>query len=196
LRNPFSMGFSEDGRLFITSTGWNAWEEIESGPAGANFGWPYYEGGDNGVNLRTAGYQNLASAVPFYAAVDAGTLTITPAFRAFSHASSAPEYQVQAITGGDVVYSGSKYPVEFRNDFFFTDIVHGEVFVVDVNDRRGLKYLFTTSDGPVHFTQGPDGYVYYANLYTGVIGRLLIERAPVGTLALHGSATYDIATDV
>ena len=55
LRNPFSIGFAQDGRLFISNTGWNSWEEIESGHAGANFGWPYFEGGDNGVNLRTPG---------------------------------------------------------------------------------------------------------------------------------------------
>ena len=38
LRNPFSIGFAPDGRLFITNTGWNSWEEIESGHAGANSG--------------------------------------------------------------------------------------------------------------------------------------------------------------
>ena len=61
LRNPFSMGFAQDGRLFISNTGWNSWEEIESGHAGANFGWPYFEGGDNGVLLPAPGYQNLPS---------------------------------------------------------------------------------------------------------------------------------------
>ena len=52
LRNPFSIGFAQDGRLFISNTGWFSWEEIESGYAGANFGWPYFEGGDNGVFYR------------------------------------------------------------------------------------------------------------------------------------------------
>ena len=59
LRNPFSIGFAQDGRLFISNTGWGSWEEIESGHAGANFGWPYYEGGDNGVLVPAPGYQNL-----------------------------------------------------------------------------------------------------------------------------------------
>ena len=60
LRNPFSMAFAQDGRLFISNTGWYSWEEIESGHAGANFGWPYFEGGDNGVSLAAPGYQNLS----------------------------------------------------------------------------------------------------------------------------------------
>ena len=61
LRNPFSIGFAQDGRLLISNTGWFSWEEIESGPPGANFGWPYFEGGDNGIILRAPGYQNLPS---------------------------------------------------------------------------------------------------------------------------------------
>ena len=76
LRNPFSMGFTEDGRLFISNTGWFSWEEIESGSGGANFGWPYFEGGDDGVVRPAPGYKpasdtarNLPSAADFYAAV-------------------------------------------------------------------------------------------------------------------------------
>jgi glucose/arabinose dehydrogenase len=53
LRNPFTMGFDPDGRLFITETGWNTFEEINTGGAGANFGWPWFEGGDSGLSART-----------------------------------------------------------------------------------------------------------------------------------------------
>jgi glucose/arabinose dehydrogenase len=174
LRNPFTMGFDRDGRLIITNTGWDSWEEIERGPPGANFGWPYYEGGDNGVLLRTPGYQDLPEAAQFYAAVASGATTITPAFRAFAHASDEPGFQNQAITGGDAVYTGSQYPAEFRNDFFFTDITDHQVFVVDVNDRRDLKFLYEATGVPVRFSQGPDGHVYYADLIAGAIGRLNI----------------------
>ena len=152
LRNPFSMGFAQDGRLLISNTGWFSWEEIESGHAGANFGWPYFEGGDNGVILPAPGYQNLASdaarglpsAAAFYAAVASGAITITPAYRAFAHDHSAPGYQLGAIVGVDTVYSGSRYPAEFQNDIFFTDINDGEVFVVDTNNRSDVKYLYSS----------------------------------------------------
>ncbi|MGI9387257.1 MAG: PQQ-dependent sugar dehydrogenase, partial [Methyloligellaceae bacterium] len=66
LRNPFSMGFDQNGQLILTSTGWGNWEEINSGPPGANFGWPYYEGGDNGALLPTTGYSGLPEAAVFY----------------------------------------------------------------------------------------------------------------------------------
>ena len=189
LRNPFSMGFAQDGRLFITNTGWYSWEEIESGHAGANFGWPYFEGGDNGVLLPAPGYQNLPSdparnlpsAAEFYTAVASGAITITPAYRAFAHDENAPGFQLGAIVGVDAAYSGSRYPAEFQNDVFFTDINDGEVFVVDVNNRSDVKFLYSTQAVPVAFSQGPDGYVYVANL-AGTITRLLIEpiQAPPG----------------
>ncbi len=182
LRNPFSIGFAPDGRLFISNTGWNSWEEIESGHAGANFGWPYFEGGDNGVNLRTPGYQGLASAAAFYAAVANGDITITPAYRAFAHSESAPGYQLGAIVGADGVYTGSQYPAEFQNDVFFSDINDGEVFVVDINDRSDVKYLYSSQGAPVAFSQGPDGYVYVANLGAGTITKLVITPSdhPIG----------------
>ena len=118
LRNPFSIGFAPDGRLFISNTGWFSWEEIESGHAGANFGWPYFEGGDNGVILPAPGYQdlpsdparNLPSAADFYAAVANGTITITPAYRAFAHDENAPGYQLGAIVGVDDALHGIAIP--------------------------------------------------------------------------------------
>ena len=180
LRNPFSMGFDADGRLFISETGWLSYEEINSGDPGANFGWPFYEGGDAGESL-TNGYQSLPEADAFFEAVENGSIEITPAFRAFHHASSEPGFQVQAITGGDVVYGGSKYPEEFANNFFFSDFSQGEVFSVDTNDRRDVKFLYKTETGfgPVHFVQGPDGYVYYADIIRGEIGRLEIVEKPL-----------------
>lgn len=174
LRNPFSMAFSDDGRLFITNTGWNTWEEIESGHAGANFGWPYFEGGDTGI-ARAPGYQNIDSAADFYAAVANGSITITSAYRAFGHSEAVPGFQLGAIVGVDSVYTGTRYPAEFQNDIFFTDINDGEVYVVDINNRNDVKYLYSSESTPVAFREGPDGYVYVANLGDGTITRLLIE---------------------
>jgi hypothetical protein len=124
--------------------------------------------------LKTPGYQNLSTASDFYTAVNNGTIDITPAFQAFSHSALDPGFQIQAITAGDVIYSGNQYPAGFQNDFFFEDVVRGNVFVIDTNDRRDVSFLYNSPDTPVHFSQGPDGYVYYAGLSSGVIGRLLI----------------------
>lgn len=184
LRNPFSMSFDAEGQLIITDTGWNSWEELNAGPAGSNFGWPYYEGGDNGQIIQANGYNNLPEAIAFYAEVAAGNETIAPSFRAFSHRTNDPGFQVQAITGADDLIDSDKYPDELQDFYIFTDVSQGEVFAVNANDQRDVEFLYKTDNGfgPVHFKQGPDGYIYYANIVNGEIGRLEIERAKPGTL--------------
>lgn len=189
LRNPFSMGFNDNGQLFITNTGWESWEEIESGPAGANFGWPWFEGGDNGINLRSPGYQDLPEAQAFYEGVANGTITVTPAFRAFSHATSAPGYQVQAITGGNAFLGGTQYPSELLGSYVFTDVAQGEVFLVDPTDRRAVSYL-TFASGAVHWSMGPDDFLYFADIYDGSIKRLQIDRKPADQIMALGDAAF------
>jgi putative heme-binding domain-containing protein len=45
LRNPFTFAVQpETGRIFINDVGQSAWEEIDEGFPGANFGWPASEG--------------------------------------------------------------------------------------------------------------------------------------------------------
>jgi glucose/arabinose dehydrogenase len=49
LRNPYSFDVQPDTgtdprRIFINDVGQSAWEEIDEGIAGANYGWPLYEG--------------------------------------------------------------------------------------------------------------------------------------------------------
>ena len=45
LRNPFTFAVQpETGRIFINDVGQAAWEEIDEGFAGANYGWPASEG--------------------------------------------------------------------------------------------------------------------------------------------------------
>ena len=62
LRNPFAFAVQPGtGRIFINDVGQNTWEEINSGSAGKNFGWPWYEG-CSGVSEQTGGYRDLAEA--------------------------------------------------------------------------------------------------------------------------------------
>ncbi len=187
LRNPFSMGFDQDGQLLITNTGWSSWEEIYQGGPGANYGWPYYEGGDNGVlllNNRYASREEVAGPDPIFTIPDAAE--ITAAFRAFSHRDSDPGFQVQAITGGDAFYSGDVYPTALDGAYFFADASQGEVFAINPDDRRDVTFLIKRegSLAPVHFSQGPDGYIYYADFAYQIIGRLEITE-PVSSITLE-----------
>ena len=59
LRNPYSFSFQPGtGRLFINDVGQDAWEEIDEGVAGSNYGWPTFEGpfGDAETKLPLFSY--------------------------------------------------------------------------------------------------------------------------------------------
>lgn len=177
LRNPFTMTFADDGRLFMSETGWYTYEEINAGEAGANFGWPYFEGADYGELFRTPGYRDAPGASDFYDQVASGVIEIHAAYRALSHFEGDPGFQVNAIVGASSIYTGYRYPSEFLNDYFFTDIVEGEIYAVDINDRTKLKFVADIGDfGPSHFVQGPDGYMYLLDLVGSRMMRLEIEN--------------------
>jgi glucose/arabinose dehydrogenase len=191
LRNPFSMSFDEQGQLFVTDTGWNNYEEINSGGPGANFGWPYYEGGDGGVISKTPGYQSLPSATAFYEKVASGEISITAAYRAFSHNSADPGYQVQAIVGSDDVIRSPLYPDALQGDYIFTDYSQGEIFAVDVNDRTKVDFIAKVNGAPVHYKLADDGYLYYVDIARGTIGRLEINEKNAQAPVLSGSLEAD-----
>jgi putative heme-binding domain-containing protein len=53
LRNPFTFAVQgRTGRIFINDVGQNAWEEINEGFAGANYGWPAVEGPSDDARYR------------------------------------------------------------------------------------------------------------------------------------------------
>ncbi len=84
LRNPFTFAFQPGtGALFANDVGQNTWEEINSGAAGANFGWPGTEG-----NFNPGSFPNFTN--PLYA---------------YSHGPGP--FQGFAIAGG--AFNGSRY---------------------------------------------------------------------------------------
>ena len=165
LRNPFRMTVDPvSGQLYIGDVGWTQWEEVNSGPAGANFGWPYYEGG-SGVNLQTNQYRNLPEAQAFYASGEVAT----PAIYALNHSQSG----INAIILGDI-YTGNTYPAEYQGDLFFNDLGQGIVRHVDLDANGEVNSVNTFTTGAqivVHMQQGPDGNMYYIDLNDGQVGR-------------------------
>jgi len=182
VRNTFRFtvdtGSGPDGEIWGADVGFSLWEELNVIRAGANYGWPFYEGG-NGIALQNPSYALFAPAQAFYAAVAAGTATPTLAsYLGFSHQSSAPGPDFAAIIAGDI-YTGSRYPGELRNDLFFTDFLSGRIYTLDVDDPARTVRLLTAGSGPVDMVQGPDGLMYLVNLYAGSITRLNIAATPL-----------------
>ena len=168
LRNPFRISVdASTGALYVGDVGWTRWEEINSAPAGANFGWPYYEGG-SGSNIQTPGYQDLASAQAFYASGQVAT----PGAYALNHNADG----INAIVIGDV-YSGSVYSSDYLGGVFFNDLGQGIVRYAKFDTSGQLLSVQTFTTGAnvvVQISQGPDGYLYYVDLDDGKIGRWLI----------------------
>jgi Ca2+-binding RTX toxin-like protein/glucose/arabinose dehydrogenase len=190
LRNPFSFAEAPDGRLVIGDVGWWSYEEINAGGAGANFGWPWFEGGD-GLMVPTPVYRNTAAAQAFYQAIAEGLVHPSLPLRGFAHEETVPGYQMQAVVGGGVVYTGDRYPDEFRNDFFFSDFVTGRIFSIDIDHPDQLRVVAQVDGrpGPIQMIQGPDGWIWYADIVTGQIGRLEIAPLlPAQTFVASGDA--------
>ena len=169
LRNPFRMSVDPDsGQLYTGDVGWTQWEEVNSGGPGANFGWPYYEGG-SGDSLQTNGYRDLPEAQEFYAS----GAPVDAAIYALNHSQSG----INAIILG-AVYTGSAYPSEYQGDLFFNDLGQGIVRNIsfDASGNVTIVRTFTTdAQIVVHIQEGPDGTLYYVDLNDGQVGRWVFE---------------------
>lgn len=159
LRNPFTITFSDNGDLIITDVGHSSYEEINIGAPGANFGWPFYEGADNGTlyippNFRPTPENGFQDEWDAFLATDP---VVTTPFRGFSHREADPGFQIQAITGGGFVYSGKQYPASLKGKFFFSDYSDGDTFIINPDNRQDVEFLYH-KDGlaPIRFLEGPD----------------------------------------
>lgn len=107
LRNPFRNSFDRDlGTFYIADVGQAAWEEVNIGQSGANYGWRVFEGPD------------IFQSGP----LGPGTLT-APIF-AYDHSVGA------SITGG-YVYRGESDGLQ--GHYFYGDFVTGGVFTLAFN---------------------------------------------------------------
>ena len=169
LRNPFRMTIDQDnGNVYIGDVGWTTWEEINAGEAGANFGWPYYEG-ETDVNARNNRYGTLPNADEFYNSGD----FITPSILSLNHAADG----INAIIMGDV-YTGDAYPERYKGDLFFGDLGQGIIRNVSFDSDGDVSSVDTFAvDDPyvVQMAQGPDDLLYYVNQRNGTVKRWTFE---------------------
>lgn len=163
LRNPWRLTYDEvNDQLFIGETGLGRFEEINTGSAGTNFGWPYYEGAQ-GVNSPTPGYSNLPQAQNFYQNGSAKPATIALAHQAGSN----------VVVLGDIVTNGD-LGLQYEGDLFYNDLYRGVVRHANVGPNgqlTGVQTFATGAEFVVDIQQGPDGSLYYANLLEGTVGR-------------------------
>ena len=170
VRNPFGFSMQpQTEEIYLGDVGWNTWEEVDHGPAGTNFGWPCYEG--NGPQ-------------PFFQTQFAGQCaligTVTSPFFTYDHGSGS------AVIGGPF-YTGTAYPQQYRNDFFFADYSGNWIqrVVFDSEHRPVSVQPFATGvESPVSLVLGPDGMIYYLSFTTGEIRRIRYN-GPVASAAAN-----------
>ena len=134
LRNPFSLSFSRAGVMHINDVGEKAWEEINVGRAGANYGWPLSEG-----TTTTAGHTSPLYAYPNTSASGGDC----------------------AITGGGFYEPATPtYPSDYAGDYFFADFCSDWIKRRDASGTV-TDFITASSPSPVDVEVGPDGDLYY-----------------------------------
>lgn len=163
-RNPFRFCFAPDGRLFVLDVGSDGdgrREEVNRVRAGDNCGWPLVEG------------KQPAPADPAFT---------DPIFE-YHDGGAAPV--------GAVVYSGAQFPEAYRGNLFFLEYVLNRLYRLQLDgDRVVQSEVFYEGDGgPVDLVQGPDGALYFTELESGRIRRLVYIEARVAGATTGGAAT-------
>ncbi len=154
LRNPYTFTFQPGtGTMFINDVGQGAFEEVNVGGAGRNYGWGLTEG-----DFDQASFPNFTR--PLYA---------------YSHGSGT--FQGFAITGGAFYNpTTNTFPPEYGGDYFFADFVNDWINVIDPNTKEVRRFA-TNAGGPVDLKAGSDGSLYYLSRNAGQV--LRIRYAPL-----------------
>ena len=167
LRNPYTFSVQPGtGRIFINDVGQNAWEEINDGIAGANYGW---------VNCE--GPNTLNTDVP-----------CDPAFDLPFHAYDRRMTDECAIIGGAFYNPATvQYPAAFLNQYFFTDLCGGWIRTID--PATGIVSPFATGIvQPVDMRLSSDGSIHYL-ARSGSVYR--INYSPPGNAHPGAAADFD-----
>jgi glucose/arabinose dehydrogenase len=183
LRNPFRFAFDPNAsstRFFINDVGQGAWEEIDLGQSGVDYGWNCREG------AHTNSTTGLCSPAP------AGM--VDPIFE-YSHGGNVPGTTVGgcgSITGGAFVPNGV-WP-GYDNQYLFSDYVCGAIFAMRSSGTGYTSSAFATalgSSSAVHLLFGPSGAtqaLYYTTYAGGGQVRRIQYNNPTGNNAPNAVA--------
>ena len=176
LRNPFRIAFDPTAagtRFYINDVGQNAWEEIDEGVAGADYGWNVREGHCANGSTTNCGPPPAGMTNPIF---DYGRAD-----------------RCGSITGGAFVPAGN-WPSSYVGTYLFGDYVCGRIFQLVPNGSGGFDRV-TLADGlgassAVHLTFGPHstGTALYYTTYAGggAVRRIAYtvgNRPPVAAVA-------------
>ncbi|HEY0009228.1 MAG TPA: PQQ-dependent sugar dehydrogenase, partial [Tepidisphaeraceae bacterium] len=189
LRNPFRFVFRPGtNEIFIGETGSSLHEEINritsaTDSKAENFGWPAYEGREKQPAYAAAG-------IPLVEKLYSDPASVTMPWFTYAHDAKIVTGSDEPLGGGSpsglAFYTGNQYPKGFDGALFFTDYARKRIFVIyrGVNglpDPTTIKTFRTLQAGAVDLNIGPDGNLYYAEMLTGRIGRIVLGGTAITT---------------
>jgi glucose/arabinose dehydrogenase len=161
LRNPFRFGLDPHlGEPLIGDVGWSLFEELNRG-RGLNFGWPCFEG-----NFPQAFYEDKFAQCR---QLDPGE--VTKPLYLYGHSEG------NAIAAG-AFYTDDEYPSQYEENFFFGDYGQSWIRRATFDEDHNIvdvQEFATEAEGPVHFTLGPDGFLYYVAFNLGEFRRIRFD---------------------
>jgi glucose/arabinose dehydrogenase len=163
LRNPFTFAFQPGtGRLFINDVGQNAWEEINDGIAGSNYGWSACEG------FCTPPNSNFRDPLFQYGH---GTTSTTGC----------------AIVGGGFYNPATiQFPASYVGKYFFADLCTGWIRVFDPSNNTAADFGSGVAT-PVDLKVGSDGSLYYLAIGSSAVFRIQFTGGTGPTITTHPS---------
>ncbi len=147
LRNPFKFAVKPGtATIFINDVGEDAWEEINRGASGANYGWPVYEGPESAARY-------------------------TPPIYAYGHGTT--NTTGCSITGGAFYKPATvQFPRGYVGDYFFAEFCNGWIRRYD--PATDAASAFATGLGSiVDLEVNKDGSLYYLTRGNpGLVGKI------------------------
>ena len=169
-RNPFRMAFSPAGDLYVGDVGEVAWEEVDRIVAGGNYGWPCFEG--------LAGPGTAPAGDPDCEAVRTGAVVHRTPLLAYAHVDFSGSITLGAFADGDA------YPAPYQGRLFLGDYTQSKVWTLDVDPPAPDEPRLDDFGSPpglgagVKYVAGPDGDIWYADIASGSIRRIVYEPEP------------------
>ena len=167
LRNPFTFAFKPaSSMVFINDVGQSAWEEIDDGVAGANYGWPTTEGPTNDPRFNPPRY-------------------------AYDHSTGAC-----AITGGAFyVPMTTQFPTDYVQDYFFADFCGGWIKKLETSNNTVTDFA-TGIASPVDLKVSDGGSLYYLARGSGAVFRVDFNPTAPAVTTQPASQTVAAGTSV
>ncbi len=214
MRNPFRFTFRPGtSEIWIGDVGWATWEEINRIPNPTaspviNFGWPCYEGNNNGSAIQSQ-YQgaNLSLCASLYNTAG----SVTAPYYAFQHSvqvvsgESCPAADGSSAITGLAFYNGGSYPTAYNGALFFADHSRNCIWVMSAGsnglpDKTRVANFVTSAANPVALEIGPGGDLFYVDMEGNAIRRIQYigsgNQPPVSVIAAtptSGSAPLTVS---